>query len=95
MAKDLAHWQKRLEDEYGQITRRFDEIHDAFDNVSNGKPGDDMKGLLKKLEKEVRQVRSGGLFRPGANQYDRVRRQWLKVKEAAESPDKPTQTFGS
>jgi hypothetical protein len=95
MAKDLAYWQKRLEDEYGQIRRRFDEIHDAFDEVANAKPGDDMEGLLKKLEKQVRQVRTGGLLRPGANQYSRVLRKWKKVKEEAGKPSEgPTQTFG-
>ena len=27
MADDLAHWKKRLDDEFGQVTRRFDDIH--------------------------------------------------------------------
>ena len=94
MADDsLEHLQKRLEDEYGQITRRFDEIHDAFDKVSHGKAGDDMKGLLKDLEKKVKKVRTGGWFRPGANHYDRVRKKWEAAKQAGSKG--PTQTFGS
>lgn len=93
MADDLDKLQKRLEDEYGQITRRFDEIHDAMDSLSNGKPGDDMKKLLKNVEKQARQVRTGGLFRPGANQYNRVRRKWLKAKDASSGPQ--VQKFGN
>jgi hypothetical protein len=86
MAKDLEHWKKRLDDEYGQIRRRFDEIHEAFDKVSNAQPGDDMEGLLKDLEKKVRTVRTGGWFRPGANQYSRVLRKYKAAEEAEQGP---------
>jgi len=93
MADSLEHLKKRLDDEYGQITRRFDEIHDAFDKVSHGKAGDDMRGLLKDLEKKVKRVRTGGLFRPGANHYNRVLKKYKKAQEEGSKP--PTQTFGS
>ena len=96
MADDLEHAKKRLDDEYGQIRRRFDEIHQAFDEVSGAKPGDDVRGKLKDLEKRVRKVRTGGIFRPGANQYERVRKKWLRAKEDAESGgsgDQPVQKF--
>ena len=91
--ESLEQLQKRLDDEYGQITRRFDEIHTAFDKVSHGKAGDDMEGLLKDLEKKVHKVRTGGWFRPGANHYSRVRKKWLAAKESGSKG--PTQTFGS
>jgi hypothetical protein len=93
MAKDLAHWKKRLDDEYGQITRRFDEIHTAFDRVAHTEPGDDVYQRLKHLEKKVKKIRTGGWFRPGAHQYDRVLKKYKKAEQAASGP--PVRQFGS
>lgn len=90
MADDLDHAKKRLDDEYGQITRRFDEIHTAFDRVIQAKQGDDMYGLLKDLEKKVHKVRTGGWFRPGAHGYNRAKRKYERL-----SKEPKTQTFGS
>jgi hypothetical protein len=93
MADDLEKAKKRLDDEYGQITRRFDEIHEAFDKVAAGRPGDDMYGLLKDLEKKVHTVRTGGWFRPGAHGYNRALRKYKRAEEDAKGPQ--TKTFGS
>jgi hypothetical protein len=78
---DLDHAKKRLDDEYGQTRRRFDEIHERFDRVAAAGPEDDLRGLLKDLEKKVRKVRTGGLFRPGANGHARALKKYLKAKE--------------
>jgi len=86
MAKDLDHWKKRLDDEWGQITRRFNEIHTAFDWVVQGKPGDDMHARLKDLEKKVHKVRTGGWFRPGARQYNRVLKKYKAAEAASNQP---------
>jgi hypothetical protein len=91
MAESLEHLKKRLDDEYGQTTRRFDEIHQRFDKVAKCQPEDDLYGALKDLEKRVKKVRTGGLFRPGARQHRRVLRKYLKAKEAAASPSTPAQ----
>lgn len=93
MAKDLAHWKKRLDDEYGQITRRFDDIHERFDKVANGRPEDDMFDRLKELEKRVKKIRTGGWFRPGARQHRRVLKKYHEALAAEGSG--PTKTFGS
>jgi hypothetical protein len=88
----LEHLRKRLDDEYGQTTRRFDEIHERFDRVSNAQPEDDLYGRLKDLEKKVKRIRTGGWFRPGARGHRRVLRRYLKAKDAA-GEGAPT-TFG-
>ena len=93
MAESLEHAKKRLDDEYGQITRRFDEIHTAFDWVAQGKPGDDMHARLKDLEKKVKKVRTGGWFRPGARGYNRALKKYKAAEAAANGPK--TTTFGS
>ena len=93
MAKDLEYWKKRLDDEYGQITRRFDEIHERFDKVANGQPEDDMFERLKDLEKRVKKIRTGGWFRPGARQHRRVLKKYNAAKAAG--GDTPSQVFGS
>jgi hypothetical protein len=44
MADDLEKTRRRLDDEYGQVRRRFDEIHEKFDRVATAQPGDDLEG---------------------------------------------------
>jgi hypothetical protein len=82
-ADSVEHARKRLDDEWGQIRRRFDEIHTAFDRVSQGKAEDDMRGLLKDLEKKVKRIRTGGLFRPGANGHHRALKKYKAAQEGA------------
>jgi hypothetical protein len=89
----LEHLKKRLDDEYGQTRRRFDEIHDRFDEVANAQMEDDLYARLKDLEKKVKKVRTGGWFRPGARGHRRVLRRYLKAKNEAGTA--PTKTFGS
>jgi hypothetical protein len=79
MAQSVEKARKRLEDEYGQVRRRFDEIHERFDRVSSAGPEDDLKGLLKDLERKVRRVRTGGLFRHGANGHARAVKRYRKA----------------
>jgi hypothetical protein len=85
MADDVENAKLRLDDEYGQIRRRFDEIHEAFDRVISAKPEDDLRGLLKDLENTVHRVRTGGLFRHGANGHRRALRRYEKAVEASKS----------
>ena len=96
MAEGLDHWKKRLDDEFGQITRRFDEIHERFDKVAHAQAGDDISKLLKDLQKRVKKVRTGGWFRPGAHQYNRVLKKYNEAKSAdAAGTGKPApQQFG-
>ncbi|MBM3673025.1 MAG: hypothetical protein FJW86_12715 [Actinobacteria bacterium] len=86
MADDLEHARKRLEDEYGQTRRRFDEIHDAFDSVAHAREDEDLYERLLKLEKKVKKVRTGGWFRPGARGHRRALKKYLAAKAAAEGP---------
>jgi hypothetical protein len=90
MAKDLEHAKKRLDDEYGQVRRRFDEIHEKFDRVTTAQPGDDLEGLLKDLENKVKEVRTGGKLRPGANGYTRARKDYEEAVAAAGGDGKVT-----
>jgi hypothetical protein len=93
MASDLEKAKKRLDDEYGQVRRRFDEIHERFDRVVSCGPEDDIEGALKELEKKVHEVRTGGFFRHGANGFTRARKRYEKAKAAASGPQ--VQRFGS
>jgi hypothetical protein len=82
MADDLEHAKKRLDDEYGQIRRRLDDIHDRFDQLISAGPEDDLRGLLKELEKRVHKIRTGGLFRHGANGHARALKKYQDAKTA-------------
>ena len=93
MATDLEQAKKRLDDEYGQVRRRFDEIHERFDRVVSCGPEDDIEAALKDLEQKVHEVRTGGLLRHGANGHTRARKRYDKAKAAEGEPK--VQKFGS
>jgi hypothetical protein len=93
MATDLEKARKKLDDEYGQVRRRFDEIHERFDRVASCGPEDDIEGALKDLEDKVHEVRTGGALRHGANGHTRARKDYEEAKAAASGPQ--VQKFGS
>ncbi len=81
MAKSLEEARKRLDDEYGQVRRKFDEIHKALDKVEKAGPEDDVHDLLKDLEKTVKEIRDGGVVGSGANGHKRALEEYKKLKE--------------
>jgi hypothetical protein len=81
MAQTLEEARKRLDDEYGQVRRKLDDIHKALDEVDRAGPEDDLYGLLKDLEKTVEEVRDGGLVGSGANGHRRALDDYRKLKE--------------
>jgi hypothetical protein len=95
MAKSVEDAKKRLDDEYGQVRRRFDEIHEKFDRVATAQPGDDLEGLLKDLEDKVHEVRTGGVLRHGANGYTRAKKDYDEAVKAAGGGDGKVTKFGS
>ena len=81
MAKTLEEARKRLDDEYGQIRRHLDSIHDAFDQVISANAEDDIEGRLQELEDVVKKVRTGGVLGHGANGHARARKKYLELAE--------------
>lgn len=81
MAKSLDDARKRLDDEYGQIRRHLDSIHDAFDRVISANAEDDIEGRLEELEDAVKKVRTGGVLGHGANGHSRARKEYLEAAE--------------
>jgi hypothetical protein len=81
MAKSLEEAHKRLDDEYGQLRRKFDKIHDALDKVEKAGPEDDLHDLLKDLEKTVKEIRDGGVVGSGANGHRRALKEYLEIKQ--------------
>ena len=81
MAKSLEDARKRLDDEYGQIRRHLDSIHDAFDQVVSANAEDDIEGRLQELEDVVKKVRTGGVLGHGANGHARARKEYLELAE--------------
>jgi hypothetical protein len=76
----LAEARKRLDDEFGQVRRHLDKIHEALDKVEAAGPEDDIHGLLADLESRVKEVRDGGVVGSGANGHRRALKQYLEVK---------------
>lgn len=81
MAKSIDEARKRLDDEFGQVRRHLDKIHEALDKVEKAGPEDDLHGLLKDLEKVVKEVRDGGVIGAGANGHRRALDDYKKAKE--------------
>ena len=80
MAKTLDEARKKLDDEFGQVRRHLQKIHDALDKVEKAGPEDDLHGLLEDLEKTVKEARDGGLIGSGANGHERARKEYLDIK---------------
>jgi hypothetical protein len=81
MAKSLEAARKKLDDEYGQVRRHLEKIHEALDKVEKGGPEDDLHGLLKHLEKAVKEARDGGIIGSGSNGHRRALKDYLEIKK--------------
>jgi hypothetical protein len=80
MADDLAQARKKLDDEFGQVRRKLEKIHEALDKVEAAGPEDDIHDLLHDLEKKVKEVRDGGVVGSGANGHRRALKEYLDLK---------------
>ena len=76
----LAEARKRLDDEFGQVRRKIEKIHEALDKVEAAGPEDDLHDLLADLEKTVKEVRDGGVVGSGANGHRRALKEYLELK---------------
>jgi hypothetical protein len=83
MAETLEEAKKKLDDEYGQVRRKFDRIHTAFDRVISAGPEDDVYDRLKDLEKTVKEVRDGGVVGSGANGHRRALKEYEEAKASS------------
>jgi len=83
MAMTVEEAKKKLDDEYGQVRRKFDRIHTAFDRVISASPEDDVYDRLKDLEKIVKEVRDGGVVGSGANGHRRALKEYEEAKAAS------------
>ncbi len=81
MAKSLEEARQKLDDEYGQVRRNLENIHKRLEELEKAGPEEDLRGLLKKLEGAVKDVRTGGLLGHGANGHKRALDDYRKLKE--------------
>ena len=81
MAKTLDEARKKLDDEYGQVRRHLQKIHDALDKVEKAGPEGDLHGLLADLEDAVKEARDGGLVGSGANGHRRALKEYQELKD--------------
>lgn len=80
MAKSIDEARQKLDDEFGQIPRHIQKVHDALDKVEKAGPEDELEKLLEDLEDEVKKVRTGGLMGHGANGHTRALKEYLDAK---------------
>ena len=81
MAKTLDEARKKLDDEFGQVRRHLQKVHDVLDKVEKAGPEDDLHGLLADLEKTVKEARDGGLVGSGANGHRRALKEYRELKD--------------
>jgi hypothetical protein len=77
----LDEARKRLDDEFGQVRRKLDGIHEALRRVEAAGPEDDLHGLLADLESRVKEARDGGVVGSGANGHRRALKRYLELKD--------------
>lgn len=87
MAKSVEDLHEKLMDEFGQVRRKFDQIHTAFDRVITAGPEDDVHDRLLHLEKVVKEVRDGGVVGSGANGHRRALKEYQEAVKAQGTPD--------
>lgn len=80
MGQGLDEARKRLDDEYGQVRRHLDKIHEALDKVETAGPEDDLYDLLGNLEDAVKEVRTGGMVGSGAKGHRRALDEYRNLK---------------
>ena len=81
MAKSLDEARKKLDDEYGQVRRHLQKIHESLDKVEKAGPEDNLHDLLKDLEKTVKEARDGGIVGSGANGHRRALEEYQELKQ--------------
>ena len=81
MAKSLDEARKKLDDEYGQVRRHLEKIHESLDKVEKAGPEDDLHDLLNDLEKTVKEARDGGIVGSGANGHRRALEEYQELKQ--------------
>ncbi len=80
VGQGLEEARKRLDDEYGQVRRHLDTIHEALDKVETAGPEDDLYDLLGDLEDAVKEVRTGGVVGSGAKGHRRALDDYRNLK---------------
>jgi phosphohistidine phosphatase SixA len=81
VAQSLEEARKKLDDEYGQVRRHFDDIHKALNTLEEAGPEEKLEDLLEDLEDAVKKVRTGGLVGHGANGHTRALKDYLELKD--------------
>jgi hypothetical protein len=79
--ESLEQARARLDDEFGQVRRKLDKIHEALAKVDAAGPEDDLHDLLGDLESTVKEVRDGGVVGSGANGHRRALKEYLKLRD--------------
>ncbi len=83
MAKPIEEARRRLDEEFDEVHRHLQNIHDALAEVERAGPEDDLERLLERLEDEVKKVRTGGLMGHGARGHTSARQAYLQATRAA------------
>ena len=79
--QSLEECRRKLDDEFGQVRRHLDRIHDALNRVEAAGPEDDLSELLEDLERAVKEVRTGGVVGSGAKGHRRALEEYHRLKE--------------
>jgi hypothetical protein len=80
MTKTLDELRQELDKEFQQVRKHLTKIHEALDKLEKAGPEDDVSSLLKKLEDEVKDVRTGGLLGSGAHGHEKALKNYLEAK---------------
>ena len=80
MTKTLDELRQELDKEFQQVRKHLTKIHEALDKLEKAGPEDDVSGLLKKLEDEVKDVRTGGVLGSGAHGHEKALENYQEAK---------------
>lgn len=79
MADPLIDARRELDEEFAQVRKHLEKVHDALKKVEAAGPEDELFHLLDELEDAVKKVRTGGMLGSGAKGHREALEKYRKL----------------
>jgi len=81
MSEELEKARKELDETYAKVQEDLGKVFVAFEALRDTGAEDDVYAALEHVEKELKDVRTGGFIGSGAKKHRKAREKWLELRE--------------